>query len=148
MAGACCTLVSHAATTPPATNGRNAAPILSYVGNPNNYFPGTDINATRYYNIWQLSADYKISPWLKVGVLYGAIHDTTGGDAGARGGNIGDLYDLSKRTTLYTFASYMKNQANAGFRFSGSAEPSANLAGNDINGRSLTGLQAGVVHRF
>lgn len=83
-----------------------------------------------------------------MGILYGAIHDTTGGDAGARGGNIGGLYDLSKRTTLYTFASYMKNQANAEFRFSGSAAPSVNLVGNDFNGRSLTGLQAGIVHRF
>ena len=46
------------------------------------------------------------------------------------------------------FASYMKNDANAGFRFSGSAAPSANLVGVDINGRSLTGLQAGIVHRF
>jgi predicted porin len=129
-------------------NGRNAATILSNVGNPNNYFPGTDVNAGRYYNIWQLSADYRINKQLKVGILYGVIHDTTGGDAGARGGNIGGLYELSKRTTLYTFASYMKNQANAGFRFSGSAAPSANLVGVDINGRSLTGLQAGIVHRF
>jgi predicted porin len=129
-------------------NGRNAATILSNVGNPNNYFPGTDVNAGRYYNIWQLSADYRINPQFKVGILYGVIHDTTGGDAGARGGNFGGLYDVSKRTTLYTFASYMKNQVNAGFRFSGSAAPSANLVGNDINGRSLTGLQSGIVHRF
>ncbi len=129
-------------------NGLNAGTILSNVGNPNNYFPGTDLNAGRYYNIWQLSADYKISPALKVGALYGVMRDTSGGDAGARGGNFGGLYEMSKRTTLYAFASYMKNDANAGFRFSGSAAPSANLVGVDINGRSLTGLQAGIVHRF
>jgi predicted porin len=129
-------------------NGRNAASILSNVGSPNNYFTGTDINARRYYNIWQLSADYKINPQFKVGFLYGTIHDTTGGNAGARGGNIGGLYDFSKRTTLYFFANYMKNEANAGFRFSGSAAPSANLVGNDINGRVLTGLQSGILHRF
>ncbi|HEU4376156.1 MAG TPA: porin, partial [Telluria sp.] len=45
-------------------------------------------------------------------------------------------------------ASYMKNQANAGFRFSGSAAPSANLVGADINGHTLTGLQAGILHKF
>lgn len=129
-------------------NGRNAATILSNVGSPNNFFPGTDLNAGRYYNIWQLSADYRLSPQLRIGALYGVIRDTTGGDAGARGGNIGALYDLSKRTTLYSFANYMKNQSNAGFRFSGSAAPSANLVGGDINGRSLTGLQAGILHRF
>lgn len=76
------------------------------------------------------------------------MRDTTDGGAGARGGNVGGLYDISKRTTLYGFASYMKNEANAGFRFSGSAAPSANLVGDDINARSLTGLQAGIVHRF
>ncbi|WLI90768.1 porin [Massilia sp. R2A-15] len=129
-------------------NGRNAATILSNVGNPNNFFPGTDLNAGRYYNIWQLSADYKIAPQLKIGALYGVMRDTSGGDAGARGGNVGAFYEMSKRTTLYGFASYMKNQANAGFRFSGSAAPSANLVGDDINGRGLTGLQAGILHRF
>ena len=56
--------------------------------------------------------------------------------------------DLSRRTTLYSFASYMKNQRNAGFRFLGSAAPSANLAGADINDRTLTGLQLGILHRF
>jgi hypothetical protein len=85
---------------------------------------------------------------LKVGALYGVMRDTTGGNAGARGGEFGGVYDLSKRTTLYSFASYMKNQANAGFRFGGSAAPSANLVGADINGRALTGLQAGIVQRF
>jgi predicted porin len=129
-------------------NGLNAAAILSNVSIPNNFFAGTDLNATRYYNIWQLSADYRINPQLRVGALFGEIHDTTDRDSGARGGNIGAFYDLSKRTTLYGFANYMKNEANAGFRFSGSAGPSANLAGNDINGRRLTGLQLGVLHKF
>jgi predicted porin len=129
-------------------NGRNAASILSNVGNPNNFFPGTDLNAGRYYNIWQLSADYKLSPQLRVGALYGVIRDTTGGGSGAHGGNAGGFYEWTKRTTLYGFANYMKNQANAGFRFSGSAAPSANLAGPDINGQRLTGLQAGILHKF
>ena len=128
--------------------GNNATSIVSNVGNPNNYFPGTDVNAGRYYNIWQLSADYRLSPQCKVGALYGVMHDTSGGDAGARGGNIGAYYDLSKRTTLYSFASYLKNQPNAGFRFLSSAAPSANLAGGDVNGRTLTGLQLGILHRF
>jgi hypothetical protein len=55
---------------------------------------------------------------------------------------------MSKRTTLYSFLSYLKNDANAGFRFSSSAAPSANLAGDDINGRRLSGLQLGILHRF
>ena len=129
-------------------NGNNAATILSNISVPNNAFAGTNASAQRMYNIYQVSADYRVSPQLRVGALYGVIKDTSGGDAGAKGGNVGAYYDLSKRTTLYGFANYMKNDTNAGFRFSGSAGPSANLAGADINGKSLTGLQVGILHRF
>jgi predicted porin len=129
-------------------NGRNATGILSNISVPNNSFAGTDPNAQRYYNIYQISADYRLSPQLRIGSLWGRMVDTSGGDAGASGGNIGAFYDLSKRTTLYGFANYMKNDTNAGFRFSGSAGPNANLAGADINGQRLTGLQTGIVHRF
>ena len=129
-------------------NGNEATSILSNIANPNNYFPGTDINAKRFFNINQISADYRISPQLRVGALWGVITDTTGNNGGASGGNVGAFYDLSKRTTLYSFLNYMKNQSNAGFRFSGSAGPSANLAGADINGKNLTGLQAGILFRF
>ncbi|HEY1149890.1 MAG TPA: porin [Pseudoduganella sp.] len=128
--------------------GYNAAAILSNISSPNNYFPGTDVNAARYYNLAQVSADYRISPQLRVGALYGVLHDTSGGGASARGFNAGAYYDLSKRTTLYGFASRMSNDSKAGFRFSGSAGPSANLSGADVNGQKLTGLQAGILHRF
>ncbi|MYM87318.1 porin [Rugamonas sp. FT82W] len=129
-------------------NGLNAGVILNNVSSPTNFFAGTDRNAARYYNLYQISADYRIDSRLRVGALYGVIHDTSGGDGGARGANVGAYYELSKRTTLYGFASEMRNQANAGFRFSGSAGPSANLAGADINGKHLTGLQAGILHKF
>ncbi|WP_020656418.1 porin [Massilia niastensis] len=129
-------------------NGRNAGTILSNIGSPNNFFAGTDPNAERFYNMWQLSADYRLTPALRVGALAGVIRDTSGGDAGARGANVGAYYSLSKRTTLYSFLSYLKNQDNAGFRFGSSGAPSANLAGDDVNGRSLTGLQLGILHRF
>ncbi|GJJ04397.1 porin [Duganella rhizosphaerae] len=131
-----------------SANGLNAGVILNNVSNPNNFFAGTDRNAARYYNFYQVSADYRISSQLRVGALYGVVRDTSGGDGGARGANAGAYYELSKRTTLYGFASVMQNQANAGFRFSGSAGPSANLAGADINGKHLTGLQAGILHKF
>jgi predicted porin len=129
-------------------NGRNATSILSNISTPNNFFAGTDQNAGRYYNIWQVSADYRLTPVLRVGALYGVINDTTGADAGARGANVGAYYTMSKRTSLYSFLSYLKNEANAGFRFGSSAGPSANLAGDAVNGRSLSGLQLGIVHHF
>ena len=130
------------------SSGNDATAILSNINNPNNFFPGTDANVNRFYNINQISVDYRVSTKLRVGALYGVIDDTSGGNTGASGGNVGVFYDLSSRTTLYSFANYMKNQANAGFRFSGSAGPSANLSGTDINGKGLTGLQAGILFRF
>jgi hypothetical protein len=129
-------------------NGWNAASILSNIGSPNNGVAGTDPHARRFYNIWQLSADYRVTPKLRVGALYGRLRDTSGGAAGAAGCNAGAYYELSKRTTLYGFASRLANEAHAGFRFSSSAAPSANLAGADVNGRTLAGLQLGILHRF
>ncbi|PUA16596.1 porin [Glaciimonas sp. PCH181] len=129
-------------------NGNNATGILSNVSIPTNAFAGNNPSVLRMYNIYQVSADYRLTPQLRIGALYGVIKDTSSGNAGAQGGNVGTYYDLSKRTTLYGFANYMKNDTNAGFRFSGSAGPTANLAGADINGKSLIGLQAGILHRF
>jgi predicted porin len=79
-----------------SANGLTSGAILSNTGDPANFFAGTDPNARRYFNIWQLSADYRILPRLKVGALYGQIRDTSGNDAGARGGNVGAFYELSK----------------------------------------------------
>jgi predicted porin len=129
-------------------NGWNAASILSNIGSPNNGVAGTDPHARRFYNIWQLSADYRVTPRLRVGALYGRLRDMSGGGAGATGCNAGAYYELSKRTTLYGFASRLANEVRAGFRFSSSAAPSANLAGADVNGRTLAGLQLGILHRF
>lgn len=128
--------------------GRNAGSILSNVGAAGNSFAGTDVNANRFYNLWELSADYRVSQQFRVGAMVGGVHDTSGGKAGARSANVGAYYDLSKRTLLYGFASVLKNEANAGFRFSSSAAPSANLAGADVDGRRLTGLQIGILHKF
>jgi len=131
-----------------SANGATAGTILSNIGDRNNFFAGLDPNARRYFNIWQLSADYRILPQMKIGALYGQIRDTSGNDAGARGGNVGAFYELSKRTTLYGFASVLQNGRNGGFRFLGSAGPSVNLSGADVDGRKLTGLQIGILHRF
>jgi predicted porin len=129
-------------------NGLTAAGILNIISVPSNVFSGNDANVRRFYNLYQVSADYRLTPRMRVGALYGVIRDQTGGDAGAKGGNVGLYYDMSKRTVLYSFATWLKNEANAGFRFSGSAGPSANLAGADVNGKRLLGLQGGIMHRF
>jgi len=135
--------------------GNNAATLLGNVGalvtGVNN--TGADANdangdSKRYYNIVQLSADYRVTPQLRVGALYGKIVDTSNSDHGAKGGSIGAYYDLSKRTTLLALYETMSNERNAGFRPSGSAGVSPNFTGNDVNGRRIQGIQAGIVHRF
>ena len=131
-----------------SASGNTAAAILSNVSIPNNFFPGTNPLANRMFDIYQVSVDYRLTEQFKIGTLYGVIKDTSGGDAGAKGGNVGGFYELSKRTMLYGFANYLKNETNAGFRFSGSGSIASNLSGAAINGQALTGLQAGIVHRF
>lgn len=122
--------------------------ILNHAGTPGNTFPGTNADAGRFYHVYQISADYLVTPLLRIGVLYGLIRDQSSAENDAYGGNVGAYYDLSKHTTLYGFANYMVNRNNAGFRFSGSAAPVPNLAGANVNGRRITGYQVGILHRF
>lgn len=128
-----------------SADGNNATTILGTVGA---LVAGTNADANRFYNIVQLSADYRVTPQLRVGALYGRIVDTSNSDRGAKGGSIGAYYDLSKRTTLLASYETMSNERNAGFRPSGSAGVSPNFSGNDVNGRRIQGIQAGIVHRF
>ena len=137
----------HTNNVTSSTSGATSGAILSPVGSTN-VVAGTDTNALRFYNAAQLSADYRFNPQWKIGALAGVIHDTSGQHSGARGANLGAFYNLSKITALYGFVNYLKNQANAGFRFGGSAAPSANLGGADVNGRSLVGLQLGLMSSF
>ncbi|MDI1348431.1 porin [Aquabacterium sp.] len=128
-----------------SADGNNAATILGNVGA---LVAGTNADANRFYNIVQLSADYRVTPQLRVGALYGKIVDTSNSGRGAKGGSIGAYYDVSKRTTLLAMYETMSNDNNAGFRPSGSAGVSPNFTGNDVNGRRIQGIQAGIVHRF
>ncbi|WP_409338599.1 porin [Curvibacter cyanobacteriorum] len=126
-------------------NGNNAGSVLSNVGGVVSW---TSTSVNRTFDIVQLSADYKVSPVLRVGALWGRIHDSSGAGQNASGGAIGAYYSLSKRTTLSALYETMKNDPNAGFRPAGSAGLSPNFTGSDVNGRTLKGFQFGVLHRF
>lgn len=130
-----------------SANGNNAASLLGNVGV---LVTGTASKAEidRFYNIVQFSADYQVSPQLRVGALIGKINDTSKTKRGAIGGSVGAFYSLSKRTTLLALAETMHNEDNAGFRPSGSAGVSPNFTGADVNGQSIKGLQVGVIHKF
>jgi len=122
----------------------NGAAIMSNVGG---LVVGNNADANRYYNIFQLSADYRVTPQWRVGGLWGQIK---GGDhAGAKGGAIGTYYDVSKRTTLLALVDTLANDTNGGFRPAGSAGVSPNFtSGADVNGKRINGVQMGIIHRF
>ena len=125
---------------------KTAGTILSNVGG---YNAGTNADLEHFYNIWQVSGDYNVTPQLRVGALYGKIVDTSGRDQGAQGGSVGAYYDLSKRTTLLALLDSIRNDANGGFRPAGSAALHSNFtSASDVNGRRINGVQVGMVHRF
>jgi len=119
------------------------------VANIGGYNTGTNADLKHFYNIYQVSADYQLSPQLRVGALWGRIQDTSGRDQGASGAAIGAYYDLSKRTTLLALVDTLRNDANGGFRPAGSAALKANFTSpGDVTGRTISGLQVGFVVRF
>jgi predicted porin len=121
----------------------------SILGPTGGYNAGTSPDLRNFYNLWQVSADYYVTPLLRVGALWGVIDDTSGRSQGASGGAIGAYYDLSKRTTMYWLLDTIRNETNGGFRPNGSAALHANFTNpDDVNGRTISGLQMGVVHRF
>lgn len=124
----------------------NAGTIVSNVGGFN---AGTNPDLANFYGIWQVSADYRVSPRLRVGALWGVIRDDSGRDRGASGGAVGAYYDLSKRTMLLALLDTLRNDANGGWRPVGSAGlKNTFTVPTDINGRTIDGVQLGIVHRF
>jgi predicted porin len=120
----------------------------SPLGNTGALIAGTDAGAETFYNIYQVSADYSLTPALRVGGLYGWIRDSSGAGKNASGGSLGGFYSY-KNIKLYLLADLIANDPNAGFRTSGSAGLTKTFtAANDVNGRTITGVQLGFVFRF
>jgi len=126
-------------------NGNNAGSVLGGIGG---LVAGTVADVNRYHSVWQISADYRIQDNLRIGALFGQIKESGNGNRDAVGGAIGAYYDLSKRTTFLAGIQRLNNKKDAGFRPSGSAGLSNNFIGTDVNGRNITGIHAGMVHRF
>jgi predicted porin len=124
----------------------NAGTLVSNVGGFN---AGTNPDLNNFYGIWQVSADYKVTDQLRLGGLWGRIQDKSGRDRGASGGSVGAYYDLSKRTMLLALVDTLRNDTNGGWRPQGSAGLKTTFTNpNDINGRTINGVQIGIVHRF
>jgi predicted porin len=120
----------------------------SPLGNTGALIAGTDAGARTYYNIYQASADYAITPALRVGGLYGLIRDSSGTGKNASGGSVGGFY-VFKNVKLYLLGELLDNDRNAGFRPIGSAGLTKPFtAATDVNGRTITAVHLGVVFRF
>jgi predicted porin len=120
----------------------------SPLGNTGALVAGTDTGAETFYNIYQASIDYLVTPALRVGGLVGMIRDSSGDDKNASGGSVGGFY-LFKNITLYLIADLLDNSPDAGFRPVGSAglsKPFTEAA--DVNGRTIIGAHLGFVYRF
>lgn len=134
----------------------NGGSPLSNVGgtgtNLGNTVPGTDTGANTFYNIYQLSADYMLTPKLKIGGVWGTIQDTTHTSnlrKNANGSMVGAWYSIWKDTTIYAEADTLNNSANAGFRPAGSAGLPTNFgAASDVNGRSIYGIHLGFIYKL
>jgi predicted porin len=135
----------HSNNITSSTSGATAGSLLGPTGT---LLTGTSADVKNFYTIWQVSADYRVTPALRVGALYGKILGSSNAERGAEGGAVGAYYDLSKRTMLYGLLESMSNEKNAGFRPAGSAAVSPNFSGSDVNGQRISGLQLGIVHRF
>jgi predicted porin len=84
-----------------------------------------------------------------VGGLWGKIQDKSGRDQGASGGAIGAYYDLSKRTTLLALVDTIHNDTNGSYRPAGSAALKSNFTTTaDVQGKNITGVQAGFIIKF
>lgn len=124
----------------------NAGTILGNVGGVN---AGTNADLHNFYNIVQLSADYKLTPQLRLGALVGRIADPSHRDRGANGAALTAYYDLSKRTMLLGQVETLRNDSAGGWRPAGSAGLKDTFTQpDDINGRTISGVQLGIVHRF
>ena len=129
----------------PGTLNNGGAPL----GNTGSLVTGTDPGALTFYKIYQVSADYQMTPKLRVGGLLGKIAAEDGTDMDATGWSFAGYYDIFKNTIVYAIIDQIKNEANAGFRPQGSAGLTKTFtAADDVNGRTISGVHVGFVFKF
>jgi predicted porin len=110
---------------------------------------GNDPDINTFYNIYQGSVSYIVTDKLVLGGLYGWIRDITNHVKNNHGYALGAFYDVFKDTHTYFMYDVVKNDAGAGFSQAASAGLSPNFTNfNDINGRTITGVQLGVMYAF
>jgi len=124
----------------------------SILGNTGNLPTGSAAFNPDHFRIWQVSADYRIIPKVRMGGIYGRIADTSAVDRNANLWVVGAYYDVFRDTMLYGLIDALVNAHHAGFRPAGSAglqtQFGTNGPASDVNGQSIRGVQVGLVYRF
>ena len=120
----------------------------SEVGNVPSVLPGTSATVGTAYDIYQLSADYRMTSTLRLGGLYGKIKDSQNSSGSASGWSLGAYWQAFSNVTLYSLVDEMDNNSAAAFGLAGSAGLTKNFSGANLTGRKITGLQLGGLFRF
>ena len=118
------------------------------VGNIPTVLPGTNATVGTGYDIYQVSADYRMTSTLRLGGLYGKIKDSVNDSGSATGWSVGAYWQAFSNFTLYSLIDEMDNNSTAAFGLAGSAGLTKNFSGTNLTGRRITGVQAGGLFRF
>jgi predicted porin len=118
------------------------------VGNIPVVLPGTSASVTTSYDIYQASADYRVTSTLRLGALYGKIKDTQASSGSATGWSAGAFWQAFSNLTLYSLVDEIDNSSTASFGLAGSAGLTKNFSGTNLTGRRITGVQLGGLLRF
>ena len=118
------------------------------IGNIPSVLPGTNATVNTAYDIYQVSADYRMTSTLRLGGLYGKIKDTQNSSGSASGWSVGAYWQAFSNVTLYSLVDEMDNNSTAAFGLAGSAGLTKNFSGANLTGQRITGLQVGGLFRF
>jgi predicted porin len=118
------------------------------VGNIPSVLPGTSASVNTAYDIYQVSADYRMTSTLRLGGLYGKIKDTENSSGSATGWSVGGYWQAFSNVTLYSLVDEMDNSSTGAWGLAGSAGLTKNFSGTNLTGRKITGLQVGGLFRF
>jgi hypothetical protein len=118
------------------------------IGNIPTVLPGTNATVTTSYDIYQVSADYRLTSTLRLGGLYGKIKDTVKSSGSASGWSVGAFWQAFSNLTLYSLVDSIDNNSTASFGLAGSAGLTKNFSGANLTGRKIDGVQVGGLLRF
>ena len=118
------------------------------VGNIPTVVNGANATGSVPYDIFQVSADYRLSSTLRLGGLYGKIKDTKVSSGSATGWSVGAYWQAFSNLTIYGLVDSIDNSSTAAFGLAGSAGLTKNFSGTNLTGRRITGEQVGALIRF